>query len=53
MVPFKSEETLHNNLRRYFEKVSKGNERQFAEKRGVPQVNIVPDEASNDKSGSY
>jgi hypothetical protein len=29
----KSEETLHNYLRRYFEKISKDNARQFAEQK--------------------
>jgi hypothetical protein len=33
MVPLKPEETLHNYLRRHFEKVSKGKARQFAEQK--------------------
>ena len=47
MVPLKPEETLHNYLRRHFEKVSKGNARQFAEQREVPKVDVVPDTRSS------
>jgi hypothetical protein len=46
MVPLNPEETLHDYLRRHFEKVSKGKARQFAEKRDVPQVDVVPDTGS-------
>lgn len=42
MVPLKPEETLHNYLRRYFEKVSKGNARQFAEQRGFLTWTLSP-----------
>ena len=52
MVPLKPEETLHNYLRRHFEKVSKGKARQFAEQREVPKVDVVPDSRSSDGSGS-
>jgi hypothetical protein len=52
MIPLKSEETLHNYLRRHFEKVSKGKARQFAEQREVPKVDVVPDSRSSDGSGS-
>ena len=48
MIPLKPEETLHNYLRRHFEKVSKGNARQFAEQREVPKVDVVPDTRSSD-----
>ena len=41
MIPLKPEETLHNYLRRHFEKVSKGKARQFAEQREVPKVDVV------------
>jgi hypothetical protein len=42
MVPLKVEETLHDYLRRYFEKISKGNARQFAEQNTVTKVDVVP-----------
>jgi hypothetical protein len=42
MVPLKSEETLHNYLRRHFEKVSKGIAREFAEQREHPGLNGLP-----------
>jgi len=42
MVPLKAEETLHNYLRRHFERVSKDNARQFAEQKGVTKVDVVP-----------
>ncbi len=38
MVPLKPEETLHDYLRRHFERISKGNARQFAEQKEVPNV---------------
>jgi len=43
MVAIKTEETLHNYLRRHFEKISEGKARQFAEqgnrlKKGVVSV---------------
>jgi hypothetical protein len=43
MVVVKTEETLHNYLRRHFEKISEGKARQFAEqgerlKKGVVSV---------------
>ena len=42
MAPLKDEETLHNYLRRHFEKVSKDNARQFAELKAVIKVDVVP-----------
>jgi hypothetical protein len=42
MVPLKVEESLHDYLRRHFEKVSKGNARQFAEQKEVTKVDHVP-----------
>jgi hypothetical protein len=33
MLLFKADETLHTYLRRYFEKISKDNARQFAEQK--------------------
>ena len=43
MVPLKVEESLHDYLRRHFEKVSKGNARQFTEQKQVTKVDYVPD----------
>jgi hypothetical protein len=43
MAPLKVEETLHNYLRRHFEKVSKDNARHFAEQKAVTKVDVVPD----------
>jgi hypothetical protein len=43
MAPLKAEETLHNYLRRHFEKVSKDNARHFAEQKAVTKVDVVPD----------
>jgi hypothetical protein len=42
MVPPKPEETLHNYLRRHFEKVSKGIAREFAAQRELPNLNVLP-----------
>jgi hypothetical protein len=53
MVPLKVEETLHDYLRRHFEKVSKGNARQFAEQREIPKVEVVPDTRTSGGNGSY
>jgi hypothetical protein len=50
MVSLKPEETLHNYLRRHFEKVSKNKARQFAEQEERPKVDVVPDARSSDGS---
>jgi hypothetical protein len=42
MVPLRLEETLHDYLRRHFEKIAKGNARQFAGQNAVIKVNVVP-----------
>jgi hypothetical protein len=42
MVPLKSEETLHDYLRRHFEKISKGHARQFAGRNAVTKADVVP-----------
>jgi hypothetical protein len=42
MAPIAPEETLHNYLRRYFEKISKGKIRQFAEQKEVSGIEAVP-----------
>jgi hypothetical protein len=52
MVPLKVEETLHDYLRRHFEKVSKGNARQFAEQKEVTKVDHVPDKLPADGNES-
>jgi hypothetical protein len=52
MVPPNAEETLHNYLRRHFEKVSKDNARQFAEQKAVTKVDVVPDMPSSEGSES-
>jgi hypothetical protein len=43
MVPIKPVETLHNYLRRHFEKVSNRKARQLAEQTEVPKVHVDPD----------
>jgi hypothetical protein len=48
MVPVKPVETLHNYLRRHFEKVAKRKARQFAEQTEVPKVQVDPDSRSSD-----
>ncbi len=50
MTPLTAEETLHNYLRRHFEKVSRDNARQFAEQNEDPKVDVVPDLPSSDGS---
>jgi hypothetical protein len=42
MAPLAPEETLHNYLTRYFEKISKGKIRQFAEQKDVSSIEVVP-----------
>jgi hypothetical protein len=41
MVVVKTEETLHNYLRRHFEKISEGKARQFAEQREPLKKGVV------------
>jgi hypothetical protein len=51
MVVIKTEETLHNYLRRHFEKISEGKARQFAEQgKGSKKVVVVPTPRSSDGS---
>ena len=52
MVPLKAEETLHDYLRRHFEKISKGNARQFAEQKEVTKVGHIPDMLPSEGSES-
>jgi hypothetical protein len=42
MAPLAPEETLHNYLRRYFEKISRSKTRQFAEQKEVSSIEAVP-----------
>ena len=42
MAPLKAEETLHDYPRRYFEKASKDNARQFAEQKTITKAGVVP-----------
>jgi hypothetical protein len=50
MVVVKTEETLHNYLRRHFEKISEGKARQFAEQGKGSKKVIVPVPRSSDGS---
>jgi hypothetical protein len=52
VAPLKVEERLHDYLRRYFEKISKGNARQFAEQNEVTKGDVVPDISPSDGSES-
>jgi hypothetical protein len=52
MVVIKTEETLHNYLRRHFEKISEGKARQFAEQaKSSKKVVVVPISRSSNESG--
>jgi hypothetical protein len=48
MVVVKTEETLHNYLRRHFEKISEGKARQFAEQRERLKKGVVSVPLSSD-----
>jgi hypothetical protein len=50
MVVVKTEETLHNYLRRHFEKISAGKARQLAELEQGAQKEVVPVPRSSDGS---
>ena len=41
MTPFKSEETLHEYLRRYLDRISKSKARGLAEQKDVPELQLV------------
>jgi hypothetical protein len=43
MDPLKSEETLHNYLRRHFERISKNKARQMAEQTAGFREGVAPD----------
>ena len=51
MVVVKTEETLHNYLRRHFEKISEGKARQFAEQGDRLKKGVVPVPRSSEESG--
>ncbi len=53
MAPLKAEETLHNYIRRYFEKVSRDNARQFAEQKKATAVDVVPHVPFSDGGESW
>jgi hypothetical protein len=52
MAESKPEETLHNYLRRYFEKISKGMTNQFAEQREPSRMQVIPNTRSSAGDGS-
>jgi hypothetical protein len=43
MVQFKTEETLHNYLRRHYERISKNKARQLAEQTVALEADVIPD----------
>jgi hypothetical protein len=43
MVQFKMEETLHNYLRRHFERISTNKARQLAEQTVALEADVIPD----------
>jgi hypothetical protein len=52
MAESKPEETLHNYLRRYFERVSKGMTNQFTEQREPSRMQVIPNTRSSAGDGS-
>jgi hypothetical protein len=48
MASLTAEETLHNYLRRHYEKVSKDNARQFAEQKAVTKPDAVANKPPSD-----
>ena len=52
MALSKPEETLHNYLRRYFEKISKSMTSQFAEQRELSRMQVIPSTRSSAGDGS-
>jgi hypothetical protein len=47
MAESKPEETLHNYLRRYLEKISRGMANQFAEQRELSRMQVIPNTRSS------
>ncbi len=43
MVQIAMEETLHNYLRRHFERISKNKARQLAEQTAAAKADVIPD----------
>lgn len=52
MAAVKPEETLHDYIRRYFEKIAKGMTRQLAEQGQFSRVEVIPNTPSSAESGS-
>lgn len=52
MAESKPEETLHNYLRRYFEKISRGMTNQSAEQRELSRMQVIPNTRSSAGDGS-
>jgi hypothetical protein len=50
MVQIEMEETLHNYLRRHFERISKNKARQLAEQTAAVEVDAIPDTRDGHKS---
>ena len=50
MDPLKKEETLHNYLRRHFERISKNKARQLAEQTAAAKADVIPDTRVGQKS---
>jgi hypothetical protein len=52
MAESKPEETLHNYLRRYFEKISRGMTNHSAEQRELSRMQVIPNTRSPAGDGS-
>jgi hypothetical protein len=52
MAQSKPEETLHSDLRRYFEKISKGMRSKFAEQPELSRIQVIPGTRSSAGDGS-
>jgi hypothetical protein len=50
MVQIEMEETLHNYLRRHFERISKNKARQLAEQTAAAKADVIPDTRVGQKS---
>ena len=50
MVQIEMEETLHNYLRRHFERISKNKARQLAEQTAAAEADVIPDTRVGHKS---
>ncbi len=52
MAESRPEETLHNYLRRYFERISRGMRNQFAEQRELSRMQVIPNTRPSAGDGS-